>query len=53
MATPIATGWAGAVLQTVSLALGQGQRAEKAHKRKKKREIVAKALGGQRYLCPA
>ena len=52
MATPIATGWTGVVLQ-VSLALGQGQRAEKAHKHQKKERIVAKALDGQRYPRPA
>ena len=50
-ATQVAYGWAGAVPEKVTRAFGQEQWAQKAQKRKK--VIVAKALDGQRYPCPA
>ena len=52
MATLVASGWAGAVLEKVTRASGQELYAQKAQKRKKK-VIVAKALDGQWYPCPA
>ena len=50
-ATLVACGWAGAVLEKVTRVLGRSSLLRKLKNAKK--VIVAKALDGQRYLCPA